>query len=281
MSTSFEVLGGYVNVGLAYDKVTNYLWIGEYNPSGNGYIHETKRDGTEIRKIEVQGTENLQGVAYDSASDTIWVTDGNITTYNLFEVSKQGVILTSLQLPYKLGAGIAFNPDRNTLFVSPYSPDRTIYEINKSGTTITTITIDSAFNPSSGLLYADGMSYDMDTTLWITQNGDPSIWQINQSGSVLKSLANPSGNEAEGVALDLLDNTLWYSADEEYHQSVDDGNRIFHLDKSGNLVDGYTSNETIRPCKMIVNYGNEIRVCASFTNNGGVITENTPYINYE
>ncbi len=234
MASSFEVMGGYINTGLAYDTKDDVLWIGECNLSGDGYIHKTKKDGIELAKFQVVGTGNLQGVAYDSLDDTIWITN-NQSGNNVIHIDKQGNVLGGFRVNASVGSGIAYNWDDDTLFISPYTPNRTIYETDKNGNILSTITIDSAFNPSSGLLYADGIAYDSDGTLWITQNGDPSIWHIDQSGNVLLSLSNPSGNEAEGIAIDQH-NTLWYSADEEYHQSVANGNRILHLDKSGDLI---------------------------------------------
>lgn len=236
ITAGWEVPDGFVNVGLAYDTKEDILLIGEYRPNLNGQIHKVKKDGMLIATIESPNSPNFQGVAYDSANDTIWVTIGDEVQNNVKQLDKQGHLISQFSISGKLGAGIAYNWDNDTLYISPYIPKNTIYEVSKNGAILKTINIDSSFGDSKYGYYADGIAYDKDGSLWITQNGKTSIFQIDQEGKILKSLNNPAVNEAEGIAIDPLDDTIWYSADDEFHQKIPHGNRIYHIDKNGNII---------------------------------------------
>lgn len=112
--------------GLTYDSTDNSFWIGDYgalNPDEQvkPRLVEIAEDfSTVIREVRLDGvldySANLQGVAYDSNDDCLWLAVGK----KVVSVSKNGEILTQIDFYNYIddeANGIAYNSDDDSIWV--------------------------------------------------------------------------------------------------------------------------------------------------------------------
>ncbi len=112
--------------GLTYDAVDDSFWIGDYgaltvNDKAEPRLLEVDKEfNAVIREIPLsdvlENGANLQGVAYDSKEDCLWLAVGK----SIVAVSKDGVIIRSIDLGKYAGSlsnGIAYSPDDDSLWV--------------------------------------------------------------------------------------------------------------------------------------------------------------------
>lgn len=227
----FETHGGFTNTGLDYDNSSNTLWMGDFD---NDRIVNVYRNGTFISNCSVTSGAQIQEVAYDSSDNTIWYADSiNKIIMHINQTSCEE-INDNFSLSFN-PSGVAYDSSDDTLWV-PRASNTLIYHYNASNG----INFENATINGTGFTTFDGIDYDSsDDTLWLTS--DPNyVLQINatlSSGNASHIKNFTVKNSVEGIAVDPTDNTLWVNVDDEYHNGNPNGNRVFHLNKSGTLLD--------------------------------------------
>lgn len=144
--------------GLSYDNMDNAFWIGDYGAISNNKTPSPRviqvtadfKTVLSIANIDVPNGANLQGIAYDSSTDTLWLALGNL----VWNVNKKGSYISSIDLgkytAYNAN-GIAYDLNDDTLWILCYS--KYLLHLGKDGTLLKEIPF---FYQDQDHIFADG-----------------------------------------------------------------------------------------------------------------------------
>lgn len=225
-SPSFESYGGGTCTGLAYDATSNSLWIGNYT---NGHVVNVTLTGALIADISTPlGASVLQGVTVDTSDNTLWVAD--YVTGLVHNISKSGAAIASFSVAAGIG-GVAYDPSDDSLWVC-----------RDNSTTIShysCATLGLLGTITATISTADGIVVDpSDGNLLVSQDGsgfaNSAVLRINKATGATISTYNGVSyyNNIEHIAVDSAGR--WFLAvDDEFHNSIRNGNRIYRIDTPG------------------------------------------------
>lgn len=214
--------------GLTYDSENHFYWIGNYGKSKpnveekSPQIIECNEDFTSCKNIiALEESVNVQGIAYDHTSQTLWYTDGN--TVN--QIDRQGTLISSFNLGKysKFEAnGIAIDED-DCLWILCYY--EYLLKFNKNGKLLEVI--DSNYIAqdhlcfyNSRLYFSVGDDYQGKNNYVIEYSPDKTsfekVYQVNESYAI------------EGIV--IVDNHLLVANDGYYHDAINLDNYICEYD---------------------------------------------------
>lgn len=228
----------FTNTGLGYDG-TNLL-IGDFT---NGRIVVATKAGAYVSEIVLAGApaSSVQGVAYDTSDGSYWVCHrsgtpnaGSIRRYNSSGTLLQTITPSAGQIGPN---GLAYDAANDRLLTC--WSDNVIRGYNAgTGALAETITL-SGLPSGSGL---DGVAVDFSspsTLLWVTLDGDSTgVVEARAAylGQITRSTGAASGlvvipSSTEGLAFTSA-NDLYVCADQGFHLSATNGNRVWKLNKT-------------------------------------------------
>ncbi len=124
--------------------------------------------------------------------------------------------------------GVAYDPDRNVLWVGYFQNDNTLYKLDPDdGSQLGTLNLPSGTQ-------VGGIAYDPNRGIWVHDNANKMLYLIDpESGSVLQEFSSPATQYPTGVAYDWNEDALWV---------VDrDANTIYKVDPdNGSTLDQFS-----------------------------------------
>lgn len=213
---------GFTVTGIAHDSKDDVLWavnlgddiepvntiktpsLVKLSPKG-----ETKLD--EIDLVPVVGGESIQGIAYDSSDDTLWLSEGSGSDV-VYHINKDGTFIETLNLPSS--SGITYDSTTDTLWTCNFTTSL-IKNYTKTGTEISSNAV-----TFSGI---DMLAYHKDSnTVWASGGGNGTVGFIR-----IFDIATSTWGEqldladitlsVEGIA--FVGNQLMVADDGYFHQS--------------------------------------------------------------
>ena len=189
--------------GLAYDTVDETFWIGDYgalavNDKAEPRLLQVDKEFTSVvREIPLSGVlesgANLQGVAYDSQDDCLWLAVGE----SVVAVSKEGEVISSFEMgkyARSMSNGIAYNEEDDSLWVLCVS--NYLLHFSKEGTVLSEFLFH--FSDQDHITIIDG-------NLYITvgadyQGEDNFICKVSlKDGSIVGLYRTDGANSLEGI----------------------------------------------------------------------------------
>ena len=214
-SDGWEVPGGFINTGLAWDTVDEVLWIGDF---GNDKIISCQPDGTYVGEISV--SDGPQGVAYDSSDDTLWWAD--YTNNAIRHITKAGAdagdSITGLSFAPN---GLSYEAATDSIWVA-VDVTATVRRYSCStGSLLETISVSDTGSNFDGVFYDPDMDH-----LYISEDGSDQIIVANAADgtNLLEIFVKTS---PEDIA--VVDGLLHICHDREFHDALADGNRVHQL----------------------------------------------------
>lgn len=208
--------------GLTYDAVDDSFWIGDYgalsvNDKAEPRLIEVDRDFTAVvREIPLSGVlesdANLQGVAYDSQDDCLWLAVGK----SIVSVDKEGEILSSIEMgkyASDLSNGIAYDVRDNSLWVLCAS--NYLLHFSKDGSVLAEYQFHYADQDHICIL--DGYLY---VTVGADYQGEENyICKVStQDGSIVSLYRTKGANALEGIC--SIDGKVLVANDGLYHNDL-------------------------------------------------------------
>lgn len=207
--------------GLTWDTNDQSFWIGDYGALSNTdtphpRVVEVNGDLSKvIRTIDLSkvlsSEDNLQGVAYDKASNSLWLAVGT----SVKNVSKDGDLLSEISLnkysKYKAN-GICIDDSDNTIWVLCYS--KYLLHYDKSGTLIKEIKMN--FKDQDQIIIKEGIIY---ATIGADYHGnDNYVVSINKDNGEVSVIYQPIGAYAmEGLC--FVNGKMYIANDGAYHNA--------------------------------------------------------------
>lgn len=246
----------FANTGLAYDTKRNILLIGNcYNNLIEFYDKTGKRVKPALNVAHL-GVRGLQGVAYDTSDDSIWVwataqAAGETNRNMIWHCDING---SQIEEPFEFSPTpgmISYDKTTDSLWARSYDWNNgSLYRI-----ACATKKVEETLKPGEGVGYAEGVGYDpFDGTFWLL--GRSSLFHAKKVGAkyeLIEKYPNPSANcpedcavleklgkpatvkgADEGVAVDPTDHTIWINTDTDKGANRIPGcNRCWHLNPLG------------------------------------------------
>ena len=206
---SQESDNGFANTGLAYDTKRDLLLLGNcYNNSVEFYDKAGKRVRPALSLAHL-GVRGLQGVAYDTSDDTLWIWAGakqpdKKTRFMIWHCDTEG---KQLEDPFEFSPTpgmISYDKTTDSLWAASYDWDDgyQLYRVScKTKELVETL------EPGEGIDYSEGVGYDpFDGTLWLL--GRSYLFHVRKVGAkyeLIRKYPTPSENCPEDrAALDKL-----------------------------------------------------------------------------
>lgn len=114
---------GFTCTGITYDSNDDAYWFGNYgkllkdSPKFNPSLVEISSDlKTVIKQIPIKGNVDIQGIAYDKASDSLWFSNGN----EIINISKEGSVIDKFTLgKYQKNKpnGVAYDENTDSIWI--------------------------------------------------------------------------------------------------------------------------------------------------------------------
>lgn len=188
---------GFANTGLAYDTKRNLLLIGDaYNCKIEFYDKRGRRvrPALDMKPLGVRG---LQGVAYDSSDDTIWIWSGGELADRrkgafIWHCDMQG---KRLEDPFEFSpipGMISYDQTTDSLWAASYDWDDgyKLYRVSCQ-----TKKLVETLEPGEGIDYSEGVAYDpFDGTFWLL--GRSHLFHVRKVGpkyELIEKYPNPLG----------------------------------------------------------------------------------------
>lgn len=211
---------GFTCTGLSYDQADDVFYVGRYGKvySDDEYseseIIVLDSDFGLMRIIEltqIPELENsIQGIAYDSKSDTIWFTD----TQDIIEIDKNGNFLNRIAVEYKKPNGLAYNSNTDSLWV--LCQKQYLLNITKKGEILTKYKCDYDDQ--------DQLCFDEDGNLYITVGADYAgldnfvLVADIETGTITAKWRVMDSYAIEGIV--IKDDTVYIANDGLYHEAA-------------------------------------------------------------
>ncbi len=210
---------GFTCTGLTYDIKSDSFWIGNYgkisqtNEMKNPSLVQISNDFKKIKKqIVIKGDVDIQGVSYDSTTDTLWYSDGKY----IINCSKEGKTISQFDLgkyeKYQPN-GIVYDSQTNTLWVLCFYNYLLNYDTN--GNLIKAIQSDYigqdhlCFMPDKKLCFSVGNDYNGEENYIAVYS--PDMLTIEHAYQVQSSYS------IEGIC--VVDSKLYIANDGYYHDA--------------------------------------------------------------
>lgn len=198
----------FANTGLAYDTKRHLLLIGNCYNNSVEFYDKTGQRTREALTLDHLGAEAVQGVAYDTSDDSLWIW----ATRDFRKDTSQACIwhcdMQGHELdppfefaPVKYSPGmLSYDPHTDSLWANPYG-EPTLYRISCK-----TKTVEATLKPA-GLSNTEGLAYDpFDKTFWLLNT--TRLFHVKRDGdryTLIQAYHNPSENCPEDrAALDAL-----------------------------------------------------------------------------
>lgn len=208
--------------GITYDIADNTFWIGDYgalniNDQVRPRVVEVDKDFVNIlREIDLDSvldsSANLQGVAYDSEDDCLWLAVGK----NITAVDKSGTIIKTIEMgkyANNKANGICYNKEDDSLWVLCSS--QYLLHFKKDGTLLA----EFSFNYAN----QDHICTDGDY-LYVTvgadyQGDDNFVCKVSlEDGSIFSLFRLEQANALEGIC--IVDDRMLITNDGMYHSDL-------------------------------------------------------------
>lgn len=215
-------LEDFICTGLTYDSKDNTFWIGNYgamNPDDQARprLVEVEIDIQKvIREIDlsdiVDSSVNLQGVAYDSARDCLWLAVGK----NIVGVDKNGTLIKTVEMgEYAecMANGVCYDESDDSLWVLCAS--QYLLHFKTDGTLLTEFSFNYA--------YQDHICMDGDY-LYVTigadyQGDDNFVCKVSmEDGSIISLFRMKQANALEGIC--IVGDRMLIANDGLYHSDL-------------------------------------------------------------
>ncbi len=191
---------------------------------GRTRVYAANRGGSSVSIIDGHSNQVIRtiggspaisvpnGIAYDSATDTIWVTNwGSGGTGNIYWVTPINAQTFVVGSPVFVGGepwAIVFNPVDHNIYVANQADD-TVSVINpNTGTVIATIPVgdrpvNMAVHPTTGVVYVAN---------FLSNN----VSVLNQTGTLQAPIPLDTHNQPFGIAVDPLNNYVYVTTVESH-----------------------------------------------------------------
>lgn len=228
---------GFTCTGLAYDKLENIFWVGNYgkmlptdSTTHNSVVALTFDGSSILNEINLSNTPfsatDIQGIAFDYRSNSLWIASsiGNL----IGNISKNGVVLKTID--FQKPNGIVFDHRTNTLWVLTYSSDCVdFYNINTSGIVLDKFSFSGISD--SDQLYLDDENNCLYFSAGANYAGENFIYKINlDSKKITDKYVFMDSYAIEGISIN--NNHLYIMNDGYFHSAKDRSNymAIYNLD---------------------------------------------------
>lgn len=210
--------------GMTYDSDSNLFWICnygketaddiEFSPSIVAFDLSMQVVVKTIR-LDISNDSSLQGITYDSKTQSLWFTTGNV----LYNISKNGEIIDRFSTSYQYN-GLLFDYKKDVFYVLCYK--RYLLTIDRHNEVIE--------NRSVNYLNQDQLSFDGNGNILITVGNDylgednyVVTYNLDNNISTTKYRVLDS-NSVEGIV--YHNNKLYICNDGFYHNAKDKSNWI-------------------------------------------------------
>lgn len=210
--------------GMTYDSDSNLFWICnygketaddiEFSPSIVAFDLSMQVMVKTIH-LDISNDSSLQGITYDSKTQSLWFTTGNV----LYNISKNGEIINRFSTSYQYN-GLLFDYKKDVFYVLCYK--RYLLTINRHNEVIE--------NRSVNYLNQDQLSFDGNGNILITVGNDylgddnyVVTYNLGNNISTTKYRVLDS-NSVEGIV--YHNNKLYICNDGFYHNAKDKSNWI-------------------------------------------------------
>ncbi|GHV72392.1 hypothetical protein FACS1894201_01290 [Bacteroidia bacterium] len=178
--------------------------------SDRGIIYEISKTDFKARKLPFLGTNDLEGITTNTATDEVYVIDeAENTVYKLSADEKSLTRVVKINIP---------NPVHNKGLEGISYGNDTLYIVNQAEptrlvkyclTTKTTAYIDVAFADYLSDICFD----DSDNTLWIVDSKSKKVFHCDLKATVLGTQPIAYIAQAEGIAVDRAAGYMWIGCD--------------------------------------------------------------------
>lgn len=209
----------FTSTGLTFDKKDNVFWIGDYGALKSTYsptprVIEVNRDLTKVLSIidlsnVLSNSDNLQGVAYDEITDSLWLAVGD----SCKNIKKDGTLISEFDLgKYKKYKSNGICVDKDSLWVLCYS--KYLLHFDKNGQLLNKYRFDfkdqdMIFNNGNELLITVGADYNGESNYVIS-------FDKNTGKSIVK-YQTIGAHAVEGLS--IVDGKMYIVNDGLYHNA--------------------------------------------------------------
>ena len=225
---------GFTCTGIVLDPQDDTFWISN-DGRGNAptdthecsLVNVSKNGATKLAELDMQtviGQTSLQGIAYDTSNNSLWVSANNARAHNINKTT--GAQLSEFNYASDGGASaLSYDSNNNNLLITGL--DGTIRRYSKTGSLIESIV--------SGVSNVDQSFYDASNNiLWLTSgsnNSEGAIYPFNLNTETLGQEYYMTGVDAiEGVYIDIPSNQIYMTSDGYFHDTASAKNRLLRYD---------------------------------------------------
>lgn len=220
---------GFTCTGLTYDKNESIFYVGNYGkmkPTDSETHHsivKLSKDCSniidEINLSNISNINDVQGVAIDTATNTLWVVSQ--LDKAIYNIEKNGTLIQSI--PYdKEITGVAYSSKTDSLWIVS---NGCLENINKSGNVLRSVTFDSSIVVDQ--LYIDEINNHIYITADVSKNYQSSnyVYRINLTNNCCELYYILDDTYAiEGIS--IVDNCMYIATDGYYHNAKTPLNEI-------------------------------------------------------
>ena len=196
---------------LAIDDTGTLLWTVSNNPDS---VYQLDTTGKRLKALKYEG-ENLEGVAYDPATATLWVAEEN--QRSLVHLDLDGNLIQKHDLaltgePNSGLEGVSFDGSGRLVVLNEKQPGMFI-QLNPDLTIASKDTLTFA-GDYSGITYEPGSA-----SFWIVSDQSHRLYRWTKAGGISQQFDLPF-QKAEGVAFDPATNRVYVVSDSEKRMYV-------------------------------------------------------------
>lgn len=232
MSSFWEVPGGFTNTGLALLPDGNFA-IGNFDAS-TVVIADKFGNMQSTITLASSPTTSVQGVAWDSTRQCLWVSHSHATAGTVRRYDISGTLLQTIT------PGVGTAGPNGCAYDAVNDRVLTLWDDAKirgypaaGGTIAELITCDASLGSGSGS-GPDGLILDPDSPtsfVWVAVDlPSQKIAKLSRSTGLIAS-SFTCARQAESIA--FLDGNIYMCSDQLYHDALPNGNRVYRYTPAG------------------------------------------------